>query len=105
MSLSIILFIYYLLISLLTFALYGWDKGAAKRQAYRIPESRLHWFALLGGWPGALLGQKYYRHKTLKTRFRLVFWSTLVINLMLFSLGCFLAVRGVQGMNAILSWF
>lgn len=92
--------------SLLTFGLYGWDKRAAKQQAYRVPESRLHWFALLGGWPGAWLGQKCFRHKTIKRRFRSVFWLTLVINVMLLLLGVFFAVKGVaQGMNTILDWF
>ena len=29
---------------------------------------------LLGGWPGALLGQRRFRHKTRKRSYQLVFW-------------------------------
>ncbi len=34
----------------------------------------LHAIAFLGGTPGALIGQKVFRHKTIKRSFRLVFW-------------------------------
>jgi len=38
----------------------------------RIPEAVLHVVALLGGSPGALIGQELFRHKTRKHAFRLV---------------------------------
>ena len=63
-----------ILISLLTFFCYGWDKWQAKRSGRRIPEKRLHWLSLLGGWPGALLGRQLFRHKTRKTGFTMVTW-------------------------------
>lgn len=62
--------IWYVLLSLLTFLLYGMDKRAAKQGARRVPEVRLHVLALLGGWPGAWLGQRVFRHKTIKVSFR-----------------------------------
>jgi len=95
----------YLIMNLLTFAFYGWDKRAAKKQQRRIPESRLHWLAFLGGWPGALFGQKYFRHKTIKTRFRVVFWLTIGANLLLLVMGSFFAEMGIaQGMSLLQSW-
>ncbi|MGD9578618.1 MAG: DUF1294 domain-containing protein, partial [Syntrophorhabdus sp.] len=34
------------------------DKSAARNERWRTQESRLHLFALIGGWPGALVAQK-----------------------------------------------
>ncbi len=67
--------------SAFTFILYGSDKSAAKQGAQRTPESLLHWGALLGGWPGALIAQSVFRHKTRKQPFRFIFWMTIVLNL------------------------
>lgn len=57
--------------SILTFTLYGWDKRQARRDKRRIQEKTLHRLAAFGGWPGAILGQQYFRHKTVKASFRL----------------------------------
>ncbi len=67
-------------LSLLCFALYYRDKRAASRGGWRTPEKTLHLVALLGGWPGAILGQQLLRHKTQKRSFRLVFWLTVLAN-------------------------
>ncbi len=69
-----------LIASLIAFGMYGWDKWQAKRKGWRVPENTLHIWALLGGWPGALLGQKSFRHKTSKPSFRIVFWATVVVH-------------------------
>lgn len=63
-----------------TFLAYGIDKSAAKRWRRRIPENVLHALALAGGWPGALLGQTVFRHKTVKRSFQAVFWITVIAN-------------------------
>ena len=60
---------------------YAWDKHVAKRGAWRTPENTLHAFALFGGWPGALLAQGVFRHKTSKAGFLAVFWVTVVANI------------------------
>ena len=77
----IYVFSVYGFLSLITFCFYGVDKSAAKRGKPRVRESTLHWLSLFGGWFGALLGQKVFRHKTKKRRFLLVFWLTVVANL------------------------
>jgi len=41
-----------LLLSLLTFFVYGFDKHAAETGRWRTQESTLHLLALIGGWPG-----------------------------------------------------
>ena len=66
-----------LALSLITFLLYRTDKRWAETKAWRVPESTLHLAALLGGWPGAYWGQQWFRHKTAKLSFRLVFWLTI----------------------------
>lgn len=71
----------YLLASGLTFLTYAWDKSAARRGAWRVPEDTLHMLALAGGWPGALVAQQVLRHKSSKAEFRAVFWVTVVANM------------------------
>ncbi|PXX49899.1 DUF1294 domain-containing protein [Aquitalea magnusonii] len=60
--------------SVLTFALYGWDKRQAVHHGRRTPEKLLHWLELLGGWPGGLLGQYWLQHKSSKRSYQLMFW-------------------------------
>lgn len=71
----------YMLLSCLSYILYSLDKAAAGRQTQRTPESTLHLVGLLGGWPGALIAQQQFRHKTVKTSFQSVFWGTVLVNL------------------------
>ena len=76
-------------LSLIAFIAYGWDKRAARCADRRTPEVFLHLLALLGGWPGAWLGQVWWRHKSRKPAFRWRFWLTVVLNLGLLGLGLF----------------
>jgi len=41
----------------------------ARNQLWRVKEFDLQMSALLGGWPGALLGMHYFQHKTSKPAF------------------------------------
>jgi uncharacterized membrane protein YsdA (DUF1294 family)/cold shock CspA family protein len=67
-------------ISSVAFIMYGLDKRAAQSEAQRIPESTLQFCALLGGWPGALLAQQVFRHKSSKRSFQVKFWFIVVLN-------------------------
>lgn len=58
----------------ITYQLYRVDKRRAEEGGWRIPEATLHLAELLGGWPGAYLAQRVYRHKTSKATFQVVFW-------------------------------
>ncbi|WP_414434307.1 DUF1294 domain-containing protein [Alloalcanivorax venustensis] len=72
---------FYTLGSVVTFLFYGLDKRAATRGGWRTSEARLHLFELLGGWPGALLAQRVFRHKTRKAEFQVVFYLAVAANL------------------------
>ena len=60
--------------------MYASDKNAARAGRWRIRESHLHLLSLLGGWPAAWLAQQNMRHKSSKTEFRAVYWTTIVLH-------------------------
>ena len=62
---------------------YALDKFKARRGSWRISEASLHGLALVGGWPGAALAQRWFRHKTAKRAFQQLYWLTCVTNLAL----------------------
>ena len=72
-----------LVMSLWTFLVYGFDKRRAVRGGRRVPEQTLHLLAFLGGWPGAYLAQRQFRHKTSKVRFLVVFWMVVAVHFVL----------------------
>lgn len=70
----------YLLMGLITFILYGLDKKYANANKRRISENTLHLFALMFGWLGAAIAQQWFRHKTIKIKFRYFYYSTAIAN-------------------------
>jgi uncharacterized membrane protein YsdA (DUF1294 family)/cold shock CspA family protein len=72
--------------SILAFLVYAFDKFTATRGGWRTSESTLLLLALAGGWPGALLAQQLFRHKTSKTEFRTAFWFMAALNIAAFAL-------------------
>ena len=67
--------------SVVAFVLYGVDKRRAVKEKPRVSERTLHLLAVAGGWPGAYLGSRFFRHKTLKVSFRAIFWLTVALHL------------------------
>ena len=65
-------------INLVTFVAYGVDKRAAQKGDWRVPESNLHTLEFLGGWAGALLGQKFFHHKSKKRSYQTFFWMMML---------------------------
>lgn len=92
----------YLITSTIAFAAYTIDKSAAQKNRWRIQESTLHLFALVGGWPGALLAQKILRHKSKKVEFQSVFAVTVAINCLAF--GWLLTTDSASFLNTALSF-
>ena len=79
-------FLYFIIINIITFFVYGLDKYYAKTNKFRISEKILYTLSVMGGVVGAILGMKVFRHKTIKASFKifnfimLVIWCYLFIN-------------------------
>jgi uncharacterized membrane protein YsdA (DUF1294 family) len=70
----------YGVVSVLAFFLYWSDKRKAREAGWRTPENVLHAVELAGGWPGALIAQQLFRHKTRKISFQLIFWAIVLMH-------------------------
>lgn len=69
-------------INIVTFLAYGFDKRAAQKGEKRIPESQLHTLEFMGGWCGAISGQKIFHHKTQKASYQSFFWAMLIFEVL-----------------------
>jgi len=59
---------------------YRSDKQRAEMGQWRLSEARLHLVELLGGWPGAFLAQRKFRHKTRKVSFQFIFIMIVILH-------------------------
>ena len=86
-----------LLGSLAAFLSQGMDKWAAKNSLSRIPEKSLHMLELIGGWPGAHLGQQLFRHKTQKPSYRSLFLTIVAVHiLVVIGCWCYFGIPGSE---------
>ena len=70
----------YVVASVIAYSAYKADKENAIAGRWRTRESFLHLLELVGGWPGALVAQWQFRHKTRKADYQFVFWCIVAIN-------------------------
>lgn len=70
----------YVVASSATFCAYAFDKWRATKQGPRVPESTLHLLELAGGWPGALVAMRAFRHKSAKRSFKLVTYAIALLH-------------------------
>ncbi|MFJ2535941.1 DUF1294 domain-containing protein [Pseudomonas sp. NPDC087614] len=70
----------YGVVSVLAFFMYWADKRKARADAWRTPENILHAVELAGGWPGALIAQQVFRHKTRKVSYQILFWVIVLLH-------------------------
>ncbi len=77
--------VYLIVINVITFIVFGYDKQKAKTGGRRVPERVLFLLAVIGGSIGALAGMYYFRHKTLHTSFRLGVPAVLILQILLLS--------------------
>lgn len=64
--------IVYIVLNVISFAMYVWDKHKARNDQWRTPEKTLLVAALIAPW-GATVGMKAAHHKTRKLKFKLVY--------------------------------
>ena len=89
-----IFLVFYIIMNLVTFILYGADKAKAMKGKWRIPEKTLLLFAACFGGLGAFLGMKVFRHKTKHTSFRILVPMCMIIQFILIAVGAyFLLIR------------
>ena len=83
----------YAVMSAVTFIAYGVDKLRARSGRWRISEATLLVMGFIGGWPGAIIAQQLFRHKTRKASFRQAFWGSVALNLLVFAI---IATPGIR---------
>lgn len=66
------------------FVAYALDKSAARHGSWRLGERSLLLLGLVGGWPGAIVAQQLFRHKTRKRDFVVEFWASVALNVIAF---------------------
>ena len=76
--------IFYIIINVVVFFLYGIDKRKAIKNKWRIPESTLLFGAVLGVF-GAYFGMKIFHHKTQKIKFTVTVPIIMIIETGLFA--------------------
>ena len=91
---------YGLAISAFTYWAYARDKRRAQEGEWRIAEAHLHLCELLGGWPGAWIGQQHLRHKSAKFSYQFVFWLIVLA----YQFAAFDSLRDWQLSRAGLKW-
>ena len=84
-----IFLVFYIIMNLVTFILYGADKSKAKKGKWRIPEKTLLLFAACFGGLGAFLGMKVFRHKTKHTSFRILVPVCMILQFILIAAGAY----------------
>lgn len=73
-----------LVMNLITFGVFGFDKWQARKHQWRISENTLLGISLLGGIIGAASGMIIFNHKVSKKPFLMKFILVVLIDLVLF---------------------
>ena len=81
-----LLLLYFLVINLAAFIMYGIDKRKAIKKKWRIPENMLIGIVLIGGGIGAELGMHIFQHKTRHKKFTIGVPAIVVIQAVIFVL-------------------
>ena len=84
-----IFLVFYAIMTVITFILYGADKAKARKGKWRIPEKTLLLFSACFGGLGAFLGMKIFRHKTKHTSFKVLVPVFMIIQFILIAAGAY----------------
>lgn len=85
MHITDFLYLYVAAVNVVTFFIYGIDKNKAKAGQWRIPEAHLIFLAVIGGSVGALLGMRFFHHKTRKPKFYIGVPAILIVQIIFIS--------------------
>ncbi len=69
-EITLAVIMYFVIINIVTFAIFGMDKKRAQNKGQRVSERTLFRLCAAGGALGGLLGMKVFRHKTKHNKFR-----------------------------------
>lgn len=81
-----ILFIYLLIINIISYALYAYDKKCAINSMWRVSENTLLIVGIIGGSLGAFIAMYLLRHKTQHIKFQLTIPILLLVHIILLML-------------------
>ncbi len=70
-------------VNAIAFGYYGYDKRRARAGASRVPELVLHGLTAAGGALGSYAAMNFFRHKTVKGKFRILFWCIVALQVTL----------------------
>ena len=76
-----------IVINIITFLVFGYDKWQAKNNKRRISEFHLLLLTAIGGTIGGLLGMNFFKHKTNKFSFILNFYAIAILQIVLLYFG------------------
>ena len=76
-----------IVINIITFLVFGYDKWQAKNNKRRISEFHLLLLTAIGGTIGGLLGMNFFKHKTNKFSFILSFYAIVILQIVLLYFG------------------
>lgn len=89
-------------VSIISLLIYWQDKMAAIKGLWRFPEEQLHLLGIVGGWPGGIVAQHIFRHKTQKERFARYFWFTVLLNVLIFvAIGAAIHFEWIDKLSAL----
>ncbi|QAT44021.1 DUF1294 domain-containing protein [Aminipila luticellarii] len=84
----------YIIWNVVAFAVMGIDKYKAQNNKWRISEATLLSIAFLMGGVGSMIGSQFFRHKTKKTKFKILLPISVLCNAVILFL-----VTGGKSMN------
>ena len=90
-----LMFVWIVVMTVITFLVFGWDKLSARAKWRRIPEGTLLTLAMIGGSPGAWGAQRLFRHKTTKQPFARKLRAILILHGVTLILICAAALAGI----------
>ena len=76
-----------IVINIITFLVFGYDKWQAKNNKKRVSEFHLLLLTAIGGTIGGLLGMNFFKHKTNKFSFILSFYTIVILQIVLLYFG------------------